>query len=148
MVDRSSMSLVLKSVMWPPAQGTSTNLEVSAPPFPVTQSPPRPMLNTSAPDVPVQTSPLLSEVKVWPPADGAPEPPDEDDPSLDDPPPGGSTRWPFCQARLDGLTPSRVVTSQFPDTPARPSRSTHTWVPPWPSDTSATRPSAIGLAPE
>src|SRR6185312_1906933 len=123
MADRSSASSVPKSVMWPPAHGAAANLKVSAPPPPVTWSPPRPRLNTSLPAVPASQSPLLSAQKVWPPPDGvALEPPEEVE--VEPPPPlegaepaGGSTRWPFCQVRLDGLTPSSVVTSQVPDTP-------------------------------
>src|SRR6185312_10500377 len=99
MPDRSSASSDPKSVMWPPAQGNWANLKVSAPPPPVTWSPPRPMLNTSLPAVPVSQSPLLSAQKVWPPPEGAAlEPPDEvevEPPPDDAAPPGGSTKWPF-----------------------------------------------------
>src|SRR6185437_13050339 len=134
MADASNRSPAPKSVIWPPAQGASAKLKVSLPPFPVTTSPPRPRLKMSLPDVPVQWSPLLSEVKVWPEpeVEAAVEIEAVGDVEAEpvEAPAGGSTSPPLCQERLAAPMWSSVVTSQVPDAPGRPSRSTHTWVPP------------------
>src|SRR6185312_8215874 len=129
-----------------PFQGVSWNTKVSLPPLPVSTSPPRPTLKVSLHAVPVVWSPLLSEVKVWPvtldedgvevevavevEVDVAPLLPAV----LDDAP---SVITPPDTDRLDAATWSRSVTSQLPPVPTgRPSRSTHTCVPPTPSATS------------